>query len=271
MSEGFTPTWLDLREPADAKACNPVLTRRLIEWAAARKELRVVDLGAGTGVSLRRLSPRLPPHQRWTLIERERALIEAGRERLGAGTAPHRYRRLDLATDLEAVGEDGADLITASALIDLVGSTWLQRLVRLRARLGAALYVVLSYDGRVLWQPPDEADAACTALVNRHQRGEKGFGPALGPEAALVLHRLLGPYPGELLLGRSDWRLGSGEVPLQEALLRGHVEAASAVAPEAAPEAVAWGARRRAALAAPGAGVQVGHLDLLFLPPTDRD
>lgn len=267
MSEVFTPTWLDLREPADAKACNPLLTCRLAGWAAERNELRVVDLGAGTGAGLRRLSPHLPSHQSWILIERDPKLIQAGRERLGAGTAPHRYQHLDLASDLDSLGEDGPDLIAASALIDLVGPTWLQRLVHLRARVGAALYVVLSYDGRVLWQPPDEADAACTALVNRHQRGEKGFGPALGPEAALVLHRLLGPWPGELLLGRSDWRLGPGDAALQAELLRGHVEAASAMAPEAAPRVAAWGTRRMAALRAPGAGVQVGHLDLLFLPP----
>jgi hypothetical protein len=43
------------------------------------------------------------------------------------------------------------------------------------------------------------------------------------------------------------------------------------MAPEAAPRVAAWGVRRAAASRAPGAGVQVGHLDLLFLPPTDRD
>jgi SAM-dependent methyltransferase len=267
MSERFAPAWLDLREPADRAARNRPLLDRLAAWCRDRAELRVVDLGAGTGANLRRTAPALHARQDWTLVELDPALIEAGSARLARSDAAWRYRRLDLARDLEALADSPPpDLITAAALIALVSAAWLERLAALRARTGAALYVALTVDGRVRWTPADPHDAPCTALVQRHQHIDKGFGPALGFDAAPTLMRLLDAQPGELLLGRSDWNLGVESAALQAELLEGYVAAASALAPERRPALAAWGERRRAGLAQPEARLLVGHLDLLFLP-----
>lgn len=266
MSQGFSPAWLDLREAADAGARNALLQARLAEWCAGQERLKILDLGAGTGANPRFMRPSLPAGQDWVLVERDRDLIAAGAARLASGPAPFRYLTLDLARDLERLEAEHPALITASALLDLVGTGWLQRLAALRERLGAALHLVLSVDGRVRWSPLDRDDAAVMALVGRHQRSDKGFGPALGPEAALVLHRLLATAPGELLLGRGDWRLGPGDAALQAGLLAGYVSAAADVDPSRSATVRQWGERRAALLPEPGAGVLVGHLDLLFLP-----
>ena len=45
------------------------------------------------------------------------------------------------------------------------------------------------------------------ALFNRHQRRDKGFGPALGPTAATMLARLAAAAGARVVVGRSDWRL----------------------------------------------------------------
>lgn len=266
MSGSFSAAWLDRREPADARACNAILQGRLEVWCDAREQMKVVDLGAGTGASLRRMQRASSARQSWLLVERDPDLIAAGTARLAGEPAPVRYLSLDLAADLEALAAERPALITASALLDLVGVGWLQRLAALRARLDAALHVVLSVDGRVRWSPPDDDDPACMALVGRHQRSDKGFGPALGPEATPVLHRLLASASGELLLGRSDWRLGDADAALQAELLQGYVAAATATDPNRSRDIGAWGERRAALLHEPGAGVLVGHLDLLFLP-----
>ena len=47
----------------------------------------------------------------------------------------------------------------------------------------------LNYDGRIKCAPGDPDDAAIVALVNRHQRTDKGFGPALGPDAPGLAER----------------------------------------------------------------------------------
>lgn len=266
MSATFSADWLALRAKADAAACSPALVARLAAWARGQGSLRIVDLGAGTGAHLRRTAPRLKVRQRWVLIERDSALIAAGGVRLARAPVAWRYLALDLARDLDELERLGPDLLTASALLDLVSAAWLERLAELRRRAGAALYVVLTIDGCLRWRPDDPADAACHALVERHQRTDKGFGPALGPEATTALQHLLTPEPGELLLARSDWRLGPEASALQEELLRGYRAAAVAVAPERAGEIDAWAERRARRIAEGRSTLLVGHQDLLFLP-----
>jgi hypothetical protein len=263
MSGGFSADWLALREPYDAAACSEALVGRLAAWAGGRERLRILDLGAGTGAQLRRLAPCLGPGQDWTLVELDPALIAAGTADLAAVTVPWRYRRLDLARELEVLAAEPVDLIAASALLDLVAEPWLDRLLALRQATGAALYLALGYDGRIAWEPALPDDTTATDLVNRHQRTDKGFGPALGPEAAPMLHRLL----PDALVATSDWCLGADDRAMQTALLEGYVEAGLAMAaPAGGPAVVAWGERRRRLIAEGCSRLWVGHLDLLFLP-----
>jgi hypothetical protein len=266
MSESFTADWLALREPCDVAAVDPGLLSDLATWAAGSRELSIVDLGAGTGAACRRLSPRLPCPQRWTLIERDPALLAAGQVRLGPAAT---YQHLDLAHDLEAVADLRPDLITMSALLDLVAAAWVDRVVSLVLDLDAALYVALTYDGHVAWNPVDARDADVTAAVNRHQRLDKGFGPALGPAATGYLAQRLRAAGGEPGLANSAWHLGPDEALVQRLLLDGH---AAAVAMNAGDNdwITSWQARRHALIDAGTSAVTVGHNDLLFLPQRPR-
>ncbi|MFL5280384.1 MAG: hypothetical protein ACJ8AW_05180 [Rhodopila sp.] len=191
------------------------------------------------------------------MVELDPKLVTVGQVRLEAELPPAAYWRLDLARDLEALGGNPVNLITASALLDLVSVDWLRRLVRLRAQLGCALYVALTYDGHIDWEPADPFDGLALNAINRHQRSDKGFGLALGPDAAPTLARMLG---GGAELARSDWQLGLGDTTMQRALLRGYAGATDD------PALRAWAKRRSAYLQARRSAVTVGHLDLLYLP-----
>ncbi len=266
MSGAFATDWLDLREPVDAVARSRGLLDRLAAWRRLRGRLRVVDLGAGTGANLRWSASALGGEQDWTLVELDPALIAAGEGRLRPMALSWRYRRLDLAADLEQLPVENVDLITASALLDLVSDAWLGRLVALQRQTGAALYLALSYDGRIGWQPEDPDDAAVTVAINRHQRVDKGFGPALGPQAVATLAALLAGSRGELRVERSDWLLGPADGALQAALLAGYAEAAATVPGLTGGQLARWLERRRSALDAGRSHAVVGHQDLLFLP-----
>ena len=264
MSEGFSADWLTLREPYDTRAVARGPLERLAEWSGSRSRLRVVDLGSGTGSNLRRTAPSLAPGQTWTLVEWDPALIAAGSARLAGAPVTWNYRRLDLASDLALVADRPCDLMTASALLDLVSAAWLDELEALRGRLGAALYVSLSYVGGVHWSPADPMDAVAQDLVDRHQRIDKGFGPALGPTAVRALRARL---PADrVLVEFSPWRLGPDDREIQDELLGGYVVAASVLAPDAEAELAGWGERRRDLIRRGLSHLEVGHEDLLFVP-----
>jgi len=113
-------------------------------------------------------------------------------------------RVLDLARELpEGCAWSG---ITAAALLDLTSAAWLDRLARWCR--GVPVLVALSVDGRLAWQPEEPEDAAVRARFFAHQRTDKGFGPALGADAARYLALRLEAQGQRVFLERSDWRLG---------------------------------------------------------------
>ena len=255
MTEQFAAAWLSQREPHDHAARAGVAAELLAALADAGT-VTVVDLGAGRGSNLRALAPLLGANQTWRLVDADAALLDAVDAPPGV-----RLRRevADLA-QLDRLDLAGADLVTASAVLDLVSAAWLADLI---PRLdGAAVLLALSYDGRIAWDPPDPDDMAMRDLVNRHQRTDKGFGPALGPDAADTAETLL--TAAGYCVGRADtpWRLNPTDVALQDALLTGYADAAAVIDPAASVCVRAWAARRRRLIAAGRSCLTVGHTDL---------
>ena len=253
----FSSDWLALRAPFDAAARATPLERTLSDWLAGRfagETVPIVDLGAGSGNNLAHLSPRLAVEQRWTLIDADRALLDAAARRHPAAEV----RQGDLAGDLALLIPEGTGLVTASALIDLVSRAWLDKLVDRVREVGCALLVVLTYDGRIAWDRETVVDAQIRDLVNRHQRGDKGLGPALGPDAPDALSTLLDGVE----TAQSDWQVGPRDDAMRQALVDGWAGAAAEIAPENGDTISDW----RARAASEPRRLIVGHADQLWLP-----
>lgn len=271
----FSADWLSLRAGFDSAARSVALERRVALFAAERaaggKVFEVVDLGAGSGNNHRHLAPRLkraPGSQHWTLVDGDPDLLAVVPENQECST-----RLLDLAGgELKDAIPEGTDLVTASALIDLVSEDWLRRLVARVREVGAAMLIVLTYDGRIAWggpdapahqTEPDPMDERVRTLVNTHQRGEKGFGAALGPDAPYALQRISQRIVGaDLMTETSDWIIGPDEAAMRGALVDGWAEAATEIAPDQASEIEGWRIRRRDSRVT----LIVGHADQLLLP-----
>ena len=127
-----TPAWLDLREPADARARSTELVDELARRLGPGAMV-VHDLGCGTGSMPRWLAPRLPGPQHWVLVDRDIDLLEhaAATAPATARTAPpSRWRPAERdITRLAADDLAGASLITASALLDMFSADELDRFV----------------------------------------------------------------------------------------------------------------------------------------------
>lgn len=281
----FSPTWLDLREPVDAVSRSEPPAALLAATRGKSGPLRILDLGCGTGANLRYLAPRLGGKQDWTLIDSDSRLIDALPARLAAWTvdlggrfvpdpagamrirAPGldcrvRVQRRDLADGLDERDTGDVQLVTASALLDLVSRPWLQALAGYCRRLRAVVLFALTYDGRMHFDPTAPGDERVRELINRHQLTDKGFGLALGPAAASTTLELFGGLGYRTHAVPSDWHLGSQEGPLQTELIEGWRRAAVEVAPGEAAQLHTWSRFRLAQIERSELRLDVGHMDI---------
>lgn len=269
MTDRFESDWLALREPADHRARAGELAVRLEAWCRPRTPLQVLDLGAGTGSNLRYLAARLRGSQRWTLVDHDPTLLA-----LAIRNRPPGVDVRTLTADLQhwsvTTAVPAPELVTASALLDLVSRSWLAALVRDCRSLDAAALIALSYDGEVHWSDPDPDDHFVRRAVNTHQERDKGLGAALGPRAAETAAALFREAGYAVWLAPSPWELDATDVALAQQWVAGWVDAAVAQIPEADARIRAWGRRRTADLGAGRTRLRVGHQDLLALPDVGR-
>jgi hypothetical protein len=262
----FSTDWLKLREPFDRRARNSVVLDAVAAWAADRQSVAVVDLACGLGSTLRAITGRLPARQSWRLVDNDLSLLArtAGLSRppeLTVTSTP-----VDLARDLEAALDGPIELITTSALLDLVSQAWLERLVTETATRRLPIYAALSYDGLATIEPADGLDSAVIESVNRHQRRDKGFGPALGPEAAATAPSRFDAIGYQVAQGSSDWVFGPRDVEIQTDVLTGWAAAAREVGEISIGDIIGWLARRRDHIAAGRSAMRVGHVDFFACP-----
>jgi hypothetical protein len=278
---GFSAQWLALREPADHRARDRALQNKVCEQLAnvARTEqraVRLIDLGCGSGSNLRALATSLPEQQHWTLVDYDPLLLAAARAALIAWadqvisdqtilsicksgkTIDIEFAQVDLARDIERVLALPADVITAAAFFDLVAETWL---VRFCQALRTTLYTVLTYDGSEQWLPAHHADDAMLKAFHTHQKTDKGFGVAAGPDASAIMKRELAARGFQVSLAPSPWQIDQAEAAFIQALATGSAAAVRETGLLNAQDLDQWLAARVTAQ-----HCTVGHWDILATP-----
>jgi hypothetical protein len=296
---GFSADWLSLREPFDHAARETAaaaldLPVRLARWRerSAGKGLALIDLACGHGANLRVLAPLLGGAQHWRLVDHDPALLAAVTQALGEWARRHDYRftredgacdvqvidiagpdfhakvvrqRVDLARELATLDFGETPLITASALLDLVSAPWVQTLIRKAQAARAALLFGLNVDGRTTWDPVDRDDEGVHRLFRQHQRRDKGFGPALGSQAAASALQQMACAGYETLQTQTDWVIDSAQAPeMHLAMVEGMAAAALEQDPAARGAVLAWKTRRCAGIGT--SRLRVGHVDIVATP-----
>jgi SAM-dependent methyltransferase len=277
----FPVDWLSARQPYDHAARSAGLADRFAASLGPRPCL--LDLGCGTGSNLGYLAPRIAGPHRWRCVDNDPALLGAAPQALqrwarARGWAPClEGEDLVLARpageivvtfalgDLARAGlpdDPGVAGVTGSALLDLTSAAWLDALAE--ACRDRPLLMALSFDGRLAFEPAAPDDTEICRRFLAHQRSDKGFGPALGPEAASYLADRLIAHGCAVTIERSDWRLGPSDRALLQATLEGMIEAVREIATDV--HLHRWAARRREQLAGGDLRLAVGHVDLLALP-----
>ena len=223
------------------------------------------DLACGSGSMGRWLAPLLPGPQRWVLHDRDADLLALA----AAGPARRRRSHRDPRVRHHAARPRRPrrrDLITASALLDLLTRDELAALIQACAGAGCPVLLTLSVNGRVQLLPADPLDARVAAAFNAHQRRRTPRGRLLGPdavEAAVEGSAGWGPRS-------SSARARGGSAPPRATSpssgSTGWIDAACEQEPALVPDADLYRRRRLREAAAGALAVTVGHADLLVLP-----
>jgi hypothetical protein len=282
--------WLTLREPADFASRSVPLTRAVVDAIGRKRQVNILDLGAGTGSNLRYLAEHVAARQNWLLVDRDPVLIAEMPARMSSWAAAHNHQvrmgsdrtvirlgRTDCSVETRCVDLGdladpsmfaGRHLVTASALLDLVSEDWLARLALRCRESGAAVLFALTYDGRSRCSPPEPEDDSICALLNEHQRANnKGFGRAAGPDAVDSAARCFAAVGYNVRREPSDWVLTPDMPELQRQLIEGWAEAAIERAPHREAFVKSWLTRRLAHVNAKRSHVTVSHEDLGGLLP----
>lgn len=289
--------WLELREPSDVAARSAAVTQALVDAVAGRETVRVLDLGTGTGSNVRYLLPRLPGRQHWVIADRDPgllALVAARTARWAASRGLDVRPRADgcsivagsLHCEIEARTTDlcelddalfaERDVVTASALLDLVSESWLRTLAARCRDTGAAALFALTYNGWSTCSPAEREDDIVRELLNHHQRTDKGLGGiAAGPEAAELAAQCFRDEGFHVATARTDWQLDAHQTEMQRMLVDGWADAALELARlghtttseawtggDAAAGIDAWRSRRHGHIDASHSHIAVGHVDM---------
>jgi trans-aconitate methyltransferase len=255
-----SPGWLCLREVADAAARSRELVRRLPPNGS-----RVIhDLACGSGAMGRWLAPLLSDPQRWVLHDRDADLLALAAAEVPAGVVVE--TRLSDVTRLGRDGLAGADLVTASALLDLLTTDELASVVDACAGAGCPVLFALSVTGDVRLEPADPLDPRIADAFNAHQRRLTERGRLLGPDAVEVAAELFRARGAEVVVRPSPWRLGGADTDLVVEWLDGWIGAACEQDASLVADADLYRRRRLREAGAGRLAVTVGHADLLVLP-----
>ncbi len=250
MSEtGFSASWLDLREPADHAARDTDLLEAAM--ACVRPGQVILDLGSGTGSTARAFAQR-GAQSRWRFFDDDAELLD-----LAVARHPGSERVVANLSDVNALPVGSVDLVTASALLDLMPEAWIDALAERLAEAQIPFYAALNYNGEMRWTPPHHLDTEIIRAFNRHQLTNKGIGAATGPHSARITQKIFESHGFTVTTAESPWVLGSEEATLQGQLNQG---IAAAALDAGCHQSEAWLACRTPSR------TRIGHTDLLAYP-----
>ncbi|MEM9633951.1 MAG: class I SAM-dependent methyltransferase [Pseudomonadota bacterium] len=262
---GFSSEWLALREPLDLEARDKTVEEAFFAQLPAYR-LQMLDLASGAGSTVAALGKRLPETADWLLTDYDPGLLEIAshrwKKRAGGDVS---VRRIDLAGDLEQLPFDEVDAVTTSAFLDLVSETFLARLVDQVVKARKPFLASLTYDGRAHFSPEHPSDNELLSALNGHQRSEKGFGTALGPDAASRAIERFEQQRYRVVQGLSDWQVQPSSQDFLTEFLGGWVRVGREVGFD--PKALdSWWQERTSQIKDGRLHVVIGHIDFAAFP-----
>lgn len=268
------PAYLTAKRTVDDRALDQSVLGAFADALADSEAPHLLEVGAGTGTMVARLAGRglLPGGTTYLAVDRDRAHVEAARERVPDWLARSGYT-VEESEDGLVASRDGrtlrvefavadafdvdvrTDAIVAGAFLDLVAlPDGIEQLTALFDD-GGLLYAPITFDGLTGFVPGHPADEAVVRAYHRHMEWRDQPG---APDAGRRVLEAVPELGGAVVaVGGSDWiiRPRDGSYPAGERAVLEHLLSTVLGAvrelddPAPSPESLAeWERRRRAQL-----------------------
>lgn len=231
--------WLNDRYPFDSEARNKSLEAKVLSYLKEKKEVNLVDVGAGTGANTLYLMDKIKSNQHWYLIEQDASFKNIFCRRLEDFATFHKYEctsannQIQITTPTkelafeyiegslleidQLVPLENIDLVLANAVFDLFSKQQIQEFLNPLLQKEIACYFTLNYKGQS-FLPEDPFDNTYISLYEDHMERPQAMGTATG--------KTVGPYLTECLetfqtveQNLSTWQIQKEDIKMHYYLL----------------------------------------------------
>ena len=203
----FENSWLFQREKIDNMSKNLFLIKKINNSLKNYDQIRIIDLGTGTGSNFRFLSKKIKyKNQSWTLMDISKNSLNAAKKNV---TTNDKIKKIiikhdDIIKNIQQNNFTNYDLVTGSAFLDIMPHEWFKKfyLKNINTKI---VYFSINYDGYFKFYPKHRMDKKFLQLFNSDQKSKKNNKTkAVGPDCSNIIKSYFSKTHKSFLF-KSNW------------------------------------------------------------------
>lgn len=284
----FYANWLNDRYPFDSEARNKDLEAAFLSYLNQKEEVRLVDVGAGTGSNALYLMDKISGNQHWHFIEQDASFEEVVFHRLEEYASYHKYDWIkkghsafittpnkqltfqfingSLLDIKDLVELETIDIVVANAVFDLFSKDQIQQFLQPILAREIACYFTLNYQS-MSFHPEDPFDDTFISLYETHMERPQTMGSAMGKKANSFIQEQLSSS-SKVTSGISTWHFQQEDIKMHYYLLNFMESAIPELDMKEEIKVLLpkWIQRKKDQIISRQLELQIHHLDIFSIP-----
>ena len=187
----FENSWLFQREKIDNLSKNISIINKINRVLKNYDEIRIIDLGTGTGSNFRYLSKKIKfKNQYWTLMDLSKSSLNEAKK---TSVTNNKIQKIilkhdDIIKNIDKHNFDNYEIVTGSAFLDIMPVDWFKKFYT-KNRNTKLVYFSINYDGYFKFYPKHKLDKDVLQLFNNDQKSKKNNKTrAVGPDCSNIIN-----------------------------------------------------------------------------------